>query len=267
MNGPASGAGGDPAGPSRRDARRPAGWGRSVGRPVAGGRAAGDRPPGGRRLAVWGAVVVVALAAAWYAGTASPPPAAGPSAGTVRLGPEPGEDVAAYLARVPAELPAPGARALALVQFAAEVPAADALAAVAPATPVTAVYRVAFPRVQTALRFERLEPGVEPARAFANARERARAAAEADAARLPGRAGAVAAAEARALADPACRCVLALLVEGGRAALAAVAARPGVRAVHAAPAGALPVEIALSPLLPGQDRRADPLPDDGVPPA
>ena len=40
----------------------------------------------------------------------------------MRLGPEPGEEVAAYLQRLPAELPAPGVEALALVQFAAELP-------------------------------------------------------------------------------------------------------------------------------------------------
>ena len=50
-------------------------------------------------------------------------------------------------------------------------------------------------------------------------------------------------------------------------ALEQVAAQPGVRAVHAAPAGTTRVELALAPLLPGQTERVDPLPDDGpVPP-
>jgi hypothetical protein len=43
-----------------------------------------------------------------------------------------------------------------------------------------------------------------------------------------------------------------------------VAGQPGVRALDAAPAGTTLRELALSPLLPGQTARADPLPDDGV---
>jgi hypothetical protein len=59
--------------------------------------------------------------------------------------------------------------------------------------------------------------------------------------------------------------VLAVLVDGDRAGLAAVAVRPGVRAVEAAPVGT--VDPALAPLLPEQTVRADPPPDDGpVPP-
>jgi hypothetical protein len=62
--------------------------------------------------------------------------------------------------------------------------------------------------------------------------------------------------------------VLALVVRADRAALEALAADPGVRAVDAAPVGATEPELALSPLLPGQVERADPPPDDGpVPPA
>jgi hypothetical protein len=127
------------------------------------------------------------------------------------------------------------------------------------------VFRVPLPRVQTALRFVALEDGVPAAAALDNARGRADQAAAADAARLSGRPGAVAAAEASALADPACRCVLAVLVDGDRAGLAAVAARPGVRAVEAAPPGT--VDPALAPLLPEQTTRADPPPDDGPVPA
>jgi hypothetical protein len=212
--------------------------------------------------------VVVALAVAWYAGSRSPAAAPQPAAGTIRLGPEPGEPVAHYLARLPVELPAPGVEAPALVQFAAEVSPEVALAAVGGAAPVTVVLRVPLPRVQTALRFEDVEAGVPPARALGAARERAGLAAGADAARLDGRPAEVAAAEAAALADPGCHCVLAVLVRADRTELEALAATPGVRAVHAAPAGAVPVELALAPLLPGQLERADPLPDDGpVPPA
>lgn len=221
-----------------------------------------------RRAAVLLACVVGVLLTAWYAGSQFSPPAPQPAQGSVRLGPEPREDVAAYLARLPAGLPAPGSGALALVQFAGEQPAGGALALATGTRPVTAVFRVPLPRVQTALRFEPLEPGVPPVTALGTARERARLAATGDATRLAGRPGAVAAAEAAALADPGCRCVLALLVEADRGALTALGVRPDVRAVHAAPAGVLPVELALAPLLPGQTDRVEPLPDDGpVPPA
>jgi hypothetical protein len=228
------------------------------------------------RLAVLLGCLVVALATAWYAGARSgsvpsPPQAA---VGSVRLGPEPGADVDGYLARLPVELPPPGLRTLALVQFAAEVTVAEALAAVEGAEPVTAVFRVPLPRVQTALRFEPLDPGVPPATALGTARERAQLAAGSDAHRLSGatqraagRPAAVAAAEAAALAAPGCRCLLALLARGDREVLTVLARRPGVRAVHAAPPGTVPVELALAPLLPGQEVRADPLPDDGPVPA
>jgi hypothetical protein len=63
------------------------------------------------------------------------------------------------------------------------------------------------------------------------------------------------------LADPVCSCVLAVLVDGDRTGLAAVAGRPGVRAVEGAPPGT--VDPALAPLLPEQTARADPPPDDG----
>jgi hypothetical protein len=220
-------------------------------------------PPG--RAAVLLACAVAVLATAWYAGSRFAPSGPVPAPGTVRLGPEAGEDVAAYLARLPGTLPPDGARAPALVQLGADATGPDALAAVAGTTPVTAVFRVPLSRVQTALRFVALEPGVPAGTALDNARVRAEQAAAADAQRLTGRAGAVAAAEARVLADPASRCVVAVLVEGDRAVLAAVAARSGVRAVEAAPPGTF--DPALAPLLPEQTVRADPPPDDGPVPA
>lgn len=217
---------------------------------------------GRRWVAVLAGCLVVLVVAAYVA--VRQPAAPAPSAGAVRLGPEPGEDVALYLGRLPATLPPDGVRAPALVQLDAGSTAADALPTVAGTVPRTAVFRVPLPRVQTALRFVVLEEGVT--RALTNAQGRAEQAAAADAARLPGRAGAVAAAEARALADPACRCVLAVLVDGDRAGLTAVAGRPEVRAVEAAQPGT--VDPALAPLLPEQTVRADPPPDDGpVPPA
>lgn len=211
------------------------------------------------RLAVLAGCLVVALLTAWYAGSRFEPATPGPTPGSVRLGPDAGEAVDAYLARLPADLPAPGEAAYALVQFRAELAAPAAVGAVEGTQPVSAVFRVPLERVQTALRFEELGT-VELARS------RAADAAQADAARLTGRAAAVASAEAAALADPACACVVALVVRGDRAALDALSAREEVRAVHAAPADARPVELALSPLLPAQTGAADPLPDDGEPP-
>jgi hypothetical protein len=209
---------------------------------------------------VLAACVVVVLLAAWYAGTHRAPVVSS-TAGAVRLGPEPGEDVGGYVARLPATLPPDGVSAPALVQLTEETRAADALAAVAGTTARTVVFRVPLPRVQTALRFVALEDGVPAAAALDNARGRAEQAAAADAQRLTGRAAAVAAAEDRALADPACLCVLAVLVDGDRAGLTAVAGRAGVRAVEAAPPGT--ADPALGPLLPEQTVRADPPPDDG----
>jgi hypothetical protein len=209
------------------------------------------------------ACAVVVLLTAWYAGSRFPASTPAPAPGSVRLGPEPGEQVPAYLARLPAELPAPGAPSLALVQFAAELPAPAAEQAVAGTTPVTAVLRVPMPRVQTALRFEPLQQGVPLPVALDAARQRAQEQAAADAQRQPGRAAAVAAAEAEALAEPSGPWVLALLVRAERAELDAVAARQGVRAVHAAPAGVTARELAISPLLPEQVESAGPPPDDG----
>jgi hypothetical protein len=225
---------------------------------------------GRARAGVLAACAVIVLLAAWYAGAQVPASGPAPVTGSVRLGPEPGEEVAAYLRRLPAELPAPGTAALALVQFTAELPASAAVPAVAGTTPVTAVLRVPMARVQTALRFQPLEQGMPVPAALDAARRRAQEQAAADAQRLSeraGRAADVAAAEAMALADPATPCVLALVVQAERAGLDAVAARPDVRAVHAAPTGVTARELALSPLLPEQVEHADPLPDDGQPPS
>jgi hypothetical protein len=208
------------------------------------------------RLALLAACGVVAALVAFYTAARSPAPAPGPPAGSVRLGPESGEAVAAYLARAAATLPSPGTTALALVQFGDERTVADAPAVGAP---VEAVFRVDIPRVQTALRFAPLEPGV--AAALDTARQRAAAAADADAGRLTGRARAVAAAEAAALTRPDCPCLVALVVSADGAVLRSSV--PGVRVVEAAPPGVTLRELALSPLLPEQADRADPLPDDG----
>ena len=208
------------------------------------------------RLALLAACGVIAALVALYAAVRSPAPTSGPPAGSVRLGPEPGETVAAYLARAATTLPPPGTTALALVQFADEQTVADAQA---PGTATEAVFRVDLPRVQTALRFVALEPGVPTA--LDTARQRAASAAAADAGRLTGRAKAVATAEAAALNRPDCPCLVAMVVAADGAELRRPGA--GVRVVEAAPPGVTLRELALSPLLPEQADRADPLPDDG----
>jgi hypothetical protein len=222
-----------------------------------------------RRLAVLAACIVVAALLAWYGATRfTPSDAPPPDVGSVRLGPEPGDDVTSYLAKLPAQLPPPGVRTLALVQFGNELTAPEALAAVGGSEIDEAVLRVPLTRVQTALRFEPLEPGVAQATALDTARQRAQMQATADAGRLAGRPRDVAAAEAAALSEPGCRCTLALVVRSDRAGLQAVAARSGVRAVEAAPPDATIRELALAPLLPEQTEHVDPPPDDGpVPPA
>ena len=219
------------------------------------------------RVAVLVSCAVLVVLAAWYAGAQHAPSGPTPATGTIRLGPEAGEDVAAYLTRIPATLPPDRARAPALVQLSAAATPSEALDTVAGATAVTAVFRVPLPRVQTALRFVELEPGVPVDTALDNARARAQQAAALDASRLTGRPGAVAAAEAAVLGRPDCRCVVALVVDGDREALSALAGRAPVRAVEAAPPGTAEAELALSPLLPEQTTRADPPPDDGPVPA
>jgi hypothetical protein len=218
------------------------------------------------RVAVLAGCVVVAVATAWYAGAEHGVSAPDPPTGSVRLGPDPGEPVTEYLAELPGRLPASGVVAPALVQLADAVTPVRAAELAAGGQATVAVFRVPLPRVQTALRFEQLDRGA-PATALPTAMLRARMAAEADVSRLTGRPRDVAAAEAAALGDPACECTLALVVRADRATLEAIAARPGVRAVDAAPAGATERELALSPLLPGQLERADPPPDDGPVPS
>jgi hypothetical protein len=182
-----------------------------------------------------------------------------------------------YLASLPAQLPAAGETAPALVQFSRPLDA-TAAAAAAPAGAGTAVFRVPIDRVQTALRFEPVTGTGDPAAALGVARERAAFGAEADAGRTAQAAGgatnpearealtrraAVAAAERRALAEPGCACVIALVATADRAGLESLAARADVRAVHAAPPGTTVQELALSPLLPAQTTAATPPPDDG----
>jgi hypothetical protein len=278
-----------------------------------------DSDTGGRTAhrPLWPAllcVLLVLLAVAWVAGRQSlfGAPDQPASLDAVRLGPDPGAPVAAYLAGLPARWPAPGAPAVpALVQFGTELDGASVARLLAGVTPATAVIRVPLPRVQTALRFEALppvdlaDPVLGAQRQLALAQQAAARDASAEAGRLTGRAASVARYEAAVLggglggaaggapsgaapgapsgaapggpsgeaggaqsgAPSPCRCVLAVLVVGDRAALSRLAGQPAVRAVDAAPAGTPTSGVALAPLLPEQTQAADPVPDDGPVPS
>ena len=220
------------------------------------------------RWLVLAALAVVVVVVAWVAGGEGGDPGTRTAGGSVRLGPDPGQSVAEYRADLARQLPPPGETVLALVQLTGQLDVRSA-AALAGRTPVeTAVFRVPLPHVQTALRFEPVTGTGDPAGALEVASGRAASAAAADASRLTGRPRDVAAAERRGYDDPSCRCVLALVVRADRARLAAMAADPSVRAVHAAPPGSRTQDLAIAPLLPEQRTAADPVPDDGpVPPA
>jgi hypothetical protein len=195
---------------------------------------------------------------------------------SVRLGPLPGQSVSGYLAGLTGHLPPAGAGPVpALIQFTDERPVADvaSLLAAAAVTPVRVVFRVPLPRVQTALRFEQLtqvdlrDPARSGQRRLTLARDAVARRAVAEASRAAGRQAAVARYEAAALGGGDCRCVLAVLALGDRAALTKLSSRPGVRAVDAAPVGAASAELALAPLLPEQSGKVGPLADDGPVPA
>jgi hypothetical protein len=210
-------------------------------------------------------LVAVFAGAVWVAGRQDEPP---PMTGVARLGPEPGEQVAAYLHRARASLPPPGAGEVwALVEPTQYLDPAAAAALTRGVRLAGVVLRVPLPGVQTAL-ITRDLPGQHPETELATAlrsagQERAQAAAVAPAG---SRAGAVATAEATRL-RAGCACVLALLVRGDGAALRAVAGRPLVRAVDAADPGTERPDLAVAPLLPEQRDVVGPVPDDApVPP-
>jgi hypothetical protein len=185
-------------------------------------------------------------------------------AGVQRLGPESGEPVADYLRRAGASLPAAKSGPVwALVQlehYLKPGPAAELTQGVRLSR---VVLRVPLPRVQTAL-ITRDLPGQRPVAELTEALRSAAQDRAAVASRgVPGgRPAAVAAAEAAQL-RAGCACVVAFLVFGDGEALQAVAARPGVRAVHAASPDTPLQDVATSPLLPEQVDMAGPVPDDG----
>ena len=216
------------------------------------------------RWAVFAVLLVAFGAAVVAAGQREPDPP--PLPGVERLGPEPGEPVSRYLARAAISLPARGTGpAWALVQLEDHLDAATAARLTRDVRLSRVVLRVPLPRVQTAL-LTRPVPGQRPVEEVAaamrsTAGDRQAVAAPATA----GRAGEVAAAEARRLRE-GCACVVALLVRGDRAALERLATRRQVRAVHAARVGTPPQGLALAPLLPEQREAAGPVPDDGAVP-
>jgi hypothetical protein len=216
----------------------------------------------------WMVLLVVLGAAIWVAGQRGEPVPGEPlPGGAQRLGPEAGELVADYLRRAGASLPAvPAGPVWALVAF-------DGYLQPEPAAELTqgvrisrVILRVPLPRVQTAL-ITRDLPGQRPVGELVQARWAAAQDRLAESRAVPGgRRAAVAAAEAAQLRG-GCACVLALLVLGDRDALRAVAARPGVRAVHAALPDTPIQDVAVSPLLPEQAGLVGPVPDDGpIPP-
>ena len=208
------------------------------------------------------ALATVVLVTAWFAGHQSAPSGDG-STDATRLGPSAGEPVAAYLARIRHPPPGPGPR-LALVQYAKPVDAGSAVDAVRAigAAPVQAVFRVPFPRVQTAVRRLPLMTAA-PLPGVLAAETQAAVAARAQQRAATGRVAAVAGAEATALGGH-CACVLALVVR-----LPAVdpdrppGPVPPIRAIEVAPAGARDQALAVSPLLPEQTGVVGPVPDDG----
>ena len=216
------------------------------------------------RWAVLAVLLVAFGAAVVAAGQREPDPP--PLPGVERLGPEPGEPVARYLGRAAISLPAQGSGpAWALVQLEDHLDAATAARLTRDVRLSRVVLRVPLPRVQTALLTHPV-PGQRPAGEIAAAIRSAAGDRQAVAApATAGRAGEVAAAEARRLRE-GCACVVALLVRGDRAALERLATRRQVRAVHAARVGTPPQGLALAPLLPEQREAAGPVPDDGAVP-
>jgi hypothetical protein len=220
------------------------------------------------RRARWAVLAVLVAALGVAAVVAGRPGEPLPVTGVQRLGPEAGEPVADYLRRAGASLPAtePGS-VWALVQLDSYLTPERAAELAQGVRLSQVVLRVPLPRVQTALIIRDL-PGQRPMAELTDAlRSAAQDRAAVAARNVPGgRPAAVAAAEATQLRG-GCACVLAFLAFGDGEALQTVAARPGVRAVHAALPDTSIQDVAISPLLPEHADTVGPVPDDGpVPP-
>jgi hypothetical protein len=183
-------------------------------------------------------------------------------AGAERLGPEAGEQVADYLRRAETSLPAGKSGPVwALVQLEGYLTPAPAAELAQGVRLSRAIIRVPLPRIQTAL-ITRDLPGQRPVPELTEALRSAAQDRAVVASQQHGRPAALAAAEAAQLRS-GCACVVALLVFGDGDALRVVAARLGVRAVHAALLDTPIQDLAISPLLPEQVEMAGPVPDDG----
>lgn len=207
-----------------------------------------------RPLIVGAAVVALVVAVVVAVGMANPP-----RKGVLlsdRLGPEQGEQVAAYVERAAGSLGKADGDRYALVSLTAELTPADA-ARLADGVRVSQVsYRVPMPRVQTPLVTVGVGAGSE-----ALIRSAGYAAGQVGAASTD-RGARINAVSASRIGS-GCACVVALTVRAGTDRLIELEARPRVRAVEALPVDAVFGRFAVAPLLPEQVDVVEPGPDDG----
>jgi hypothetical protein len=209
------------------------------------------------RTALWlGAAALVAIAVVLL-GWAAPPVRSVVS--TDRLGPEPGEPVADYLARARDSLTGSDAAGhWALVSFSAGITSDHLTEHVAGLRISQVLYHVPIDRVYTPLVTVPVPAGavavLDSARVAANALGLSQFADTRTA-----RATAVAAARLHA----GCACTAAVIVRGRLDQLRDLAAHPDIRAVQALPADAGAGAFAVLPFLPEQTGSAVPGPDDG----
>lgn len=210
----------------------------------------------------WLVVVAALLLLALVAGSRTP---VGTTTTTgAALGPESGEQVAAYTARAAAGLQEVGQvdERWALLSPDAELDPAAAAALVGGVRTSRVLLQVPVERVQTPL--DALEVADQDDLA-AELTELARLAGGRQVALAQlsaGRAAAVTQLAGTRL-EAGCACVVGLLLRGSGDQLRAVAARPGVRAMEVAPAGSGYGGLSVVPLLPGQVTTVGPGPDDG----
>ncbi|MFR9753113.1 hypothetical protein ACL02S_19040 [Nocardia sp. 004] len=184
-----------------------------------------------------------------------------PAVSTDRLGPEQGEQVAAYLARAQDSLTGDTVEhRWALVSFTAPL-VPEQIPAYSDGMRIAQVlYHVALDRVQTPLV---TVPVPTPTSAAVNSARYAAWLLPPPTDERSARIAAFAAAQLRT----GCACVVGLVVRGAPAELRSLASHNGIRAVQALPADAVAGSFAVVPLLPGYRDIVAPGPDDGpVPP-
>jgi hypothetical protein len=223
---------------------------------VRGASAAGGRVVA---FAVVGFAVVGFTVAVIVAGTLGRPR---PTAvNTDQLGPAPGMAVSEYLAAAQASVSRARSDATprwALVSPRTEITPAVAAGIAADARVSRVLYRVPIARVQTPLVTIDIPAGraaVLDSSQYAASRLLGQPSADDRTDRI----AAISAARIRS----GCACVVGLSVYGTVAQLRVIAARADVRAVEALPADAVAGHFGVTPLLPEQDDRALPGPDDG----